>query len=237
MIKIAQINIETDKHLKRFIPFFKKEKVDVLMLQEVMKKDVAKIQNELGFRDYVFQEMFFHKEDENLNQGIAIFTNLKFEEGGAVLLGKKFRNIPEKDYFQELDIYMLYFIYESFGTQYTFATTHFPVNYAGRVSKLQEDVCDKLLGEVSRHKNIILTGDFNAPRGRKIFDMIALAMTDNIPEDAITTIDQKLHRKKGLQFVIDGMFTRGNIILENVTLHDGLSDHMAVIGEVINLEK
>jgi hypothetical protein len=56
-------------------------------------------------------------------------------------------------------------------------------------------------------KDFILTGDTNCPRGTELFDSLAKDYKDNIPQDAVTTIDKELHRVGFLPYVIDCMFT------------------------------
>jgi endonuclease/exonuclease/phosphatase family metal-dependent hydrolase len=65
-----------------------------------------------------------------------------------------------------------------------------------------------MIGHLKNLDDLILCGDFNTPRGEKIFDTLATMYTDNIPLDITNTLDQKLHPMKGpFDVVIDCFFT------------------------------
>ena len=52
-MKLISLNIEGDKHLDdKILPFFDKEKPDVLCLQEVFAKDIQKICQRTGLEKY-----------------------------------------------------------------------------------------------------------------------------------------------------------------------------------------
>jgi hypothetical protein len=48
----------------------------------------------------------------------------------------------------------------------------------------------------------------------------------------MTTIDQYLHRKPGIQLVVDGLFSTPEYEVAHVKVKSGISDHMAVIATV-----
>ena len=75
-------------------------------------------------------------------------------------------------------------------------------------------------------------GDFNAPRGGEVFDQLASHYSDCVPPEITTTIDQELHRAKGLQYVVDSIFSTDQYRLEDVRVQSGVSDHCALIGRV-----
>jgi hypothetical protein len=62
--------------------------------------------------------------------------------------------------------------------------------------------------------------------------MMASVMKDNIPPEVTTTLDQEIHGVKGLQFVVDGMFSQPPYVVNNVRVVTGVSDHCALVGEV-----
>lgn len=72
----------------------------------------------------------------------------------------------------------------------------------------------------------------NAPRGREIFEKFSEKFTDNVPEEVTTTLDQNIHRVKGLQLVVDGFFSSKNILVQDVKVCDGVSDHKTVLGSI-----
>jgi len=230
MIKVFQLNIQTDNHLHRFIPYLEKENADILCLQEVCEKDVSLIKQSLGFKQSVFQQMSVGL-DGSRKIGVAIFTKFDFENVESVFLGKEFFNVTNVSQPMQIDFYLLKIEAAVMGEKYTFATTHFPVTVEGSETPFQNQVCEKFLQVVEKYDNLVVTGDFNAPRGRKVFGLISQLLTDNVPANVTTTIDQNLHRKKGIQFVVDGFFTK-DLSVREVDLQDGLSDHMAITGRV-----
>ncbi len=58
--------------------------------------------------------------------------------------------------------------------------------------------------------------------------------TDNIPSCYTTSIDPHLHRAGALDLLVDVLFTTPKYRASDVRLVSGLSDHMAVAG---NIEK
>ena len=72
----------------------------------------------------------------------------------------------------------------------------------------------------------------NAPRGNETFSRLEEKYKDNIPREYKTSIDQNLHKVKGIQFMVDGLFTTPVYKASNVKLVDGISDHMAVVAEI-----
>lgn len=230
MIKIFNLNIETDKHLHRFVPFLEKGSIDILCLQEVCEKDLDYIKQSLGFKHSVFQQMSVSLGGSR-KVGVAIFTKFDFENVETVFLGKENFDITNVSRPIEISFYLLKIQVTILGKKYIFATTHFPVTKEGGETEFQNKVCDNFLKDISKHENLVVTGDFNAPRGRIVFDKISEHLKDNVPSYVSTTIDQNLHRKKGIQFVVDGFFSK-NVSVENVILQDGLSDHISILGEV-----
>jgi endonuclease/exonuclease/phosphatase family metal-dependent hydrolase len=118
------------------------------------------------------------------------------------------------------------------GEIYKFITTHLPVTIEGEETSYQLEVIDLLLREIKKFEGFVLCGDTNAPRGKISFSKFSEKYKDNIPEEYKTTLDQNLHRVKGLQYMIDCLFTTPNYTASNVRLIDGISDHMAVVAEI-----
>ena len=79
---------------------------------------------------------------------------------------------------------------------------------------------------------MVLTGDFNAPRGGTIFDLLARTWQDCIPQDVTTSIDPVLHRAGALTLMVDGLFTTPHYHATEVQLHTGLSDHQAITASI-----
>lgn len=75
---------------------------------------------------------------------------------------------------------------------------------------------------------MILGGDFNTPRGGKIFDTLATRLTDNVPKQLLGTYDDTIQPEAVWDKVIDGLFTSEHYRAKRVSITNGLSDHVAV---------
>lgn len=111
------------------------------------------------------------------------------------------------------------------------ATTHFPWTPDGQAREFQRDAVIRLITAV-QDEAVVLTGDFNAPRGGPIFGELARALSDCIPAHVETSIDPCLHRAGPLTLMVDGFFASGHYHVSGVELHAGLSDHQAISGRI-----
>ena len=103
---------------------------------------------------------------------------------------------------------------------------------AGESTAFQLEDVENMLALVKGLGEIVLVGDFNAPRGGETFSRIAKHYKDNIPAKYATSIDQHLHKVKGLQYMVDGLFTTPAYSASDVKLVDGVSDHMAIVANM-----
>ncbi len=83
------------------------------------------------------------------------------------------------------------------------------------------------------YKDLVFCGDFNIPRPNKYYQQLRSTFTDNVPEQYLSSIDPDLHHIKGLQKMVDYIWTRGVCKVTNVHFKNGVSDHLALIGEII----
>ena len=91
-----------------------------------------------------------------------------------------------------------------------------------------------LFGVIGDHvgDKLILCGDFNAPRKKAIWDILARRYRDNIPELVETTLDQTHHRAAPIFYVVDGMFTSPHYEASEVAVRGNASDHMLITGKI-----
>jgi len=75
--------------------------------------------------------------------------------------------------------------------------------------------------------DFVLAGDFNAPRGKEIFSLLAERYTDNIPQKYTSSIDGTLHKAGPLPYMIDGIFSTPLYEVVDVEMVCGVSDHCA----------
>ena len=124
------------------------------------------------------------------------------------------------------------------NSEYYFITnTHLAVTANGEAANYQIKQAENLLSLLGSFSDMIVCGDLNAPRGGEVFNLFKNVYQDNIPAEYETSLDQSLHRVKGLKFVVDHILSTKNYSFTNVVLVDGVSDHMAVVGEVASLNK
>ena len=124
---------------------------------------------------------------------------------------------------------------------FTVCTTHFTWSEEGKATEEQRADMRALLALLEAKKEFVLCGDFNAPRGGEIFEMLSSRYTDNVPPQYKTSIDVNIHRA-GRQRpheladkMVDGLFTTPEYRCTSVELVNGVSDHMAVVAEIAKI--
>ncbi|HEX9722241.1 MAG TPA: endonuclease/exonuclease/phosphatase family protein [Candidatus Paceibacterota bacterium] len=242
-IKLVSINIELDKHLDLVREFLKKEQPDVVCMQEVYKQDLQDFGERLAMQA-VFGHMSnighidYNKAPRD-PYGVGILSALPVQKawveyyaGGAKeaktrIFQENSRNDPHP---------LMLVTVQKGNVSLTFGTTHFTWTPDGNPDDLQRRDLKNLLGILTEISEIILCGDFNAPRGREVFDILAKLYKDNIPLSYTTSIDANLHRDKenmcGKPLMVDGLFTTPEYQCSNVRLQNGVSDHMAIVAEI-----
>lgn len=237
-ISLVSLNIEGDKHIDAVIGFLQKNKPEVVCLQEVFEKNFPVIKKHLGMAGY-FAPMTIEKTSDSKNNltacGVAILTSLRAEKMPPPLyyFGKS-DSIPFaiKGDPNTVNKVILSIVLSKNNNRFTFGTTHFTLSDGGKADENQRKDLEEMLKLLSGFEEIILCGDFNAPRGGEIFSKISSKYKDNIPPEYETSIDSKLHRAKGLKLMIDGLFSTPHYQIKNVRLVDGVSDHCAITAEV-----
>lgn len=241
-MKLISINIEGNRHKERVTNFLRKEKPDVVCFQELLEEDFELYKQELSLEG-VFQPLGYYKPPIYLEfigkrQGVAIFAKKIISWGSIFYTGQE-ENIlkPYAEYisdekFEKNTALIWAEIKDDNGAIFKFITTQLPVTYKGEVTPYQLEVINSLLVHLDGLREFVLCGDMNAPRGFQSFALIAEKYKDNIPLKYKTSIDQNLHKVKGIQFMVDGLFTTPKYQASNVRLQDGVSDHQAVIAEI-----
>ncbi len=231
-MKLISLNIELNRHLDLVIPFIQKENPDVVCLQEVLEEDFEKIKKAVGL-DGVHKSWFrvSHPNYIELNgkrQGVAILaknivsSDFVFYEGSESNIDISTKN----------QVLLSAEVAALDGKKIRVCTTHVHVTNEGEATPYQLEIADLLLKTLEPMGELVLCGDMNAPRGRETFSRISSKYKDNIPAEYVTSIDQNLHRVRGIMLMVDGLFTTPSISASNVRLVDGVSDHMAVIADI-----
>lgn len=235
-LRIVSLNIHGDNHKPEQFAFLQKENPDVVCLQELYKMDIPVFEKVLGMKAQFAENVSITVKNEYNDAprgpwGIALFskypcTNVRCQY--YQMNGPQDSLFPDRGGPDEMARALLWAEVHVDGQKFTVATTHFTWAPNQYPTQVQLQAFSKLQTILDTIPEIILMGDFNAPRGYKIFDTLATRYTDNIPKTVTTTIDQQLHRKKGLQLVVDVLFTSAAYKATNVQVIDGVSDHCAI---------
>lgn len=234
-IKLISLNIEGDRHLNCCIPFIKNEHADIVCLQEVFEKDVEFIKKELQMHgEYEPLQIVKNQSGEN-PWGLLTLTRMETRQVKSAFYVKNTSDhtLPIHDV-SNIKANRKILITEVIkdAKPFKIINTHFTWSPKGEPTELQYEHLNTMLKLLDAQKEFVICGDFNAPRGRAIWELLSARYTDNIPEHIKTTIDQTLHKVPGLQYVVDGMFSTHEYKVTDVTIKDGVSDHMAVVSTI-----
>lgn len=237
-VSIATLNIEGHHHLDRFLPVLRNQHLDVVCLQEVFASDVEQIAKVLEMESMFVPIMRVETENKyNISPlgewGVALFTTLPHSEfvteryrgtGSMVPVFSENPNDPWR--------VLLSTTVEKGTQKVTVATTHFTWSKEGITSDEQRQDFAELKKLTDAYKELVLCGDFNAPRGRELWSLFAQDFTDGLPPEITSTLDPLLHYAAPLDLVVDGFFVRG-YQCGQVQVFPGVSDHLAIVGEIV----
>ncbi|MAF35457.1 hypothetical protein CMO91_06470 [Candidatus Woesearchaeota archaeon] len=227
-MKLVQLNIEMQKHFDKFLPWIKQQQADVICIQEVFDDDLAMLEKELGMQSYFLPMVPMKAGDNDAIFGCAIFTNLVVKndtlEYYYVNKNNDRRTNGEKTMHRGIVVVEV----EKGNQTFTIGTTHFTWTGDGQPDDQQRADLKALLKLLEKYPNLVIAGDFNAPRPGEIADELAKHLTDNIPPEIDNSLDPKLHRKPGLKRMVDFVWSKGNHKVTNVQMHEGLSDHQGI---------
>jgi endonuclease/exonuclease/phosphatase family metal-dependent hydrolase len=235
LARLASLNIERSRHLGRFIPFLRQLAPDVVCLQELVARDIEAIKAGTGLAHVCFAPMAVHPVDGELF-GVGILAREPFEAADWVVYagGGDGTQLFDRTTDESKVATCRYLVARTrlggADQGVTVATTHFPWTPDGRPRGFQAEAAERLIAELQGP--VVLTGDFNAPRGGPIFAALARNWRDCIPADVATSVDPDLHRAGPLQLMVDGLFLTPDYRANDVALHTGLSDHQGITAEI-----
>lgn len=238
-MKLVSLNIEGDNHYDKIFPLFEREKPDIICLQEFFLCDLSLFEERLSMQGYAVATSIIdqpnpYRMSPRGEQGVAIFTRLPAVFGSKTYVGQEgvFPNLVDVGA-DGVNHAIAWLDIQEGGEVYRIVTTHFTWSPGGSVTDLQRDHLRKLLTTIEPLGEIILCGDFNAPRGKEIFDTLASTYQDNIPGDVQTTMDNALHRNSNLDpLVVDVLFSSPSYAVADVRVVSGVSDHCAIVASV-----
>jgi len=235
-MKLISINIEKSKHLDKLQVFLQHEQPDVICLQELDEHDIPFFTAVTGLL-CVFTPMCTFEDDGSV-QGIGIFAKEIPERESHNIGGFVGDAVPAyvaKSVLQRYNsttFQLLVARIKVDSLEYTIGTTHFPVTTQGQWAEFQQETLVSLQHAAAQYDELIVCGDFNAPRGGEIFSQLSEMYTDNIPKKYVTSIDQNIHRAGYLPLMVDGLFSTHHYQVDNVELKGGISDHLAIVSRV-----
>lgn len=254
-MKLISLNIEGHRHLhQRVLPFLVDQQPDVVCLQEVFGVDLPHLKHALQM-DGIFvpmcdvNEVSIHQSEALGELGLAVLSkdpeasfDFEYYVKKPVEMGK---NLPI--FFDNQDPNSMHRALawvtlqdqdgEDNPRQMTIATTHFTWSPKGSFTEEQAKDLVALLELTAKLPTHVLCGDFNSPRladERNVFAQLAELYTDNIPLEYKTSLDADWHKAGKIELMVDGMFS--SLVaqsIQNCTLVAGVSDHKAIMAEVI----
>ena len=236
-LKLLSLNIERDKHLSKVIALLEKEKPEVICLQEVQEPDFEMLKKKFGFNSF-FAPMLIHPrriggKKRLVRQGNAFYTHLPLLKAESlVYFGKETVPLPQESEPNSINRVLLIGQIEKEGKKYALATTHFTWAKGGGVNEEQLRDVKQLLKLLQLQGEMILCGDFNAPRGGEIFAILQRYLKDNIPFHITSTLDPILHKAGPLPYVVDYLWSTPQYSVQKVRVLEGVSDHQAIVAEI-----
>lgn len=237
MAHLISINIERSKHLDRVIAFITARAPDVVCLQELSADDIPALcaATRLAHAHYV--PMAVHPLDGK-TFGVGILARRPFASTGLLPYAGvgdgtlAFDRTTPESRLDSCRYAAALADIEIGGLRLSLATTHFPWTPDGGSRPFQVTAAARLVAGLG-DRPLVLTGDFNAPRGGEIFATLARRWTDCIPPQVTTSLDPLLHRAGPLELMVDGLFLSPHYRARDVTLSQGVSDHQAISATIL----
>jgi endonuclease/exonuclease/phosphatase family metal-dependent hydrolase len=237
-LALACINIERSKHIPSVTAFLEARQLDVICLQEVVPDDLAGLSLRLGFPNSLYVPMCLYREPNAVRPvGLGLLSRHPFERTETVPYAGLGSGLDVSEEASEEGKYRAnrYSVALATivlaGTTFHIGTTHFPWTNFARTRDFQREACDSLV-RLMKGRELVLCGDFNAPRGGEIFARLAGCWTDNIPAAYSSSLDPKLHRAGHLERMVNGIFSTRAYRVDEVRLHTGVSDHCAITAHI-----
>ena len=236
-IRFLQLNIENIRHLERISTFLSANTFDVVCFQELREQDIPLFEEILSMKCF-FAPMMLRTSTvpEGAPEGVGIFTNLPIQKNskeyywgnGDVSVKFDTTNALTKRNTQSYVLVWCDVVKD--GEVFRIASTHFTWTPNGQADDAQREDTESLFKLLENAGEFVITGDFNAPRGRETFTKFAERYTDNIPPEYTTSIDGDLHRDGPLELMVDAVFSTSSYKVSEVKRECGLSDHCGFTG-------
>ncbi len=237
-MKFMSLNVERSNHLERILPFLKETPPELLCLQEVMAGDLEQFKTASGLHYSTMVPMARHPQA--LRQGpygIAMLSRYPLNDVHELVYagqGDGMQLFDSASIEAKLNTSRYVLALATVKTpegDFHVGTTHFPWTPDGEPRAFQFSAAQRMIDALN-NQAVILSGDFNAPRGGPVFAKFTEVWRDWIPTEINTSIDPRLHRAGPLELMVDGLFSSAHYEMRDVELLSGLSDHQAIQAEV-----
>lgn len=238
-MKLISVNIAGHKFIDRVIPFLASAAADVICLQEIFERDFNVLKEKLSMSGDFAAMTLIAETSQTLTGGVGILgigvlTRIQARDAQKLYYYGNGEVIPVKaDNQKDINRVLLYTALSRGAEKFAVGTTHFTWTPDGEADDRQRKDFKKFLEILDTIPEVVLCGDFNAPRGREIFSALAKRFKDNIPQEYETSLDGDLHYAgPQLKVMVDGLFTTPEYRAENVELVGGISDHCAIVANI-----
>ena len=246
-MKIVSLNVEGISRYELTLPFLESSRADVICLQEATPLYEESL-GKLGYKVEFLPSCTKTVGTDTFVDGILIASKHK-----ASFATHRYFVFPEQDLPSEnrhstserngRHCGLILATVQYNATAYLIGTTHFTWTPDGhKPNEAQQTDMVSFLNYTKKQSPHIMLGDFNIPRGHNhLYEKLTTIYTDAVPPNYQTSLDKELHRcgtdpsKNHLfeKFMVDYIFTQSPYRAENVSLKFGLSDHAAIIADVI----
>ncbi len=245
-MKLVSLNVEGNNHFKRVHSFLRNEQPDTLCLQEAPEYYTETLRA-LGYTTAFAPVCRETRNGETYNCGLLVGSRLPMTASEQYYVGSRdIITVHRPDIgsvANDVRPYLKATVTDTDGTTYTVATTHLIVTPNGHETETQVQHATALLALLKDEPPHVLCGDFNMPRGYNIlYDRFTKRYTDTVPSSYTSSLDRTLHKSAhdpNLNapifdiYMVDYIFTEPPYTAHDVRLEFGISDHAAVIGEIV----
>lgn len=244
-MKLISVNIEGQKHLDKIRELLSNENPDVVCLMECFPDTIDYLADDkYPYRLYVPTYQVDQIEGEGEQGLVASKTRVW---GEAII--SKYPLIDSQITYLSMDEYgpenlpthgtdnhipaLILANVDIAGKLYRVGTIHLTWTPKASMTNRQRLNVAELLDLVAGQE-LVLSGDFNIPRGNDVYLQMARYFQDNIPDSIHSTLDPELHyRNKGqvkkLELVVDYVWSTPKYIVSDLKVISGVSDHGAIV--------
>ncbi|MBM3271786.1 endonuclease/exonuclease/phosphatase family protein [Candidatus Kaiserbacteria bacterium] len=245
-LRFVSANIWLSRTIDLVQKFLADNEADVVCVQELRQRDVPLIAGFLGGAQHMFVPMALYPFDDGPDViGVGIFSRVpmvrswaRYYNGNPARIVEMNPRAGVEEKHETIAGVLALCDIEKDNATFRIATTHFTWAPDGLPDAFQRTDVAAMLHALDNEGELILCGDFNAPRTNRdgtpgeIFSTIASRYTDNVPAEYTTSIDGAIHRAGQLPYMVDGLFSTPSYAVSDVALHSGVSDHMAITATV-----